>query len=49
MRRILESAAAGRDVGAKKIGDYYASCMDEAAIDKLGVAMEMPEFNYAAP
>jgi putative endopeptidase len=38
MRRILESAAAGRDAGAKKIGDYYASCMDETTIERLGIA-----------
>src|SRR4029077_4132760 len=29
LHRVLEAAAAGRDPSAKKIGDYYATCMDE--------------------
>src|ERR1019366_9266714 len=39
LRAILEEAAkasATRDAVAQKIGDYYASCMDEAAMEKLG-------------
>jgi putative endopeptidase len=39
LRGILESAAAPdskRDAAAQKIGDYYASCMDEKAIDAKG-------------
>jgi putative endopeptidase len=36
LHTILEAAAAGRDPEFKKIGDYYASCMDEAAIDAKG-------------
>ncbi len=36
LHRILETAAAGRDPESKKIGDYYASCMDETAIDAKG-------------
>jgi putative endopeptidase len=38
LRRILERAAAapGEDAGRRKIGDYYASCMDEAAIEAKG-------------
>src|SRR5882724_4894948 len=39
LRTILEEAAKGngqKDAVAQKIGDYYASCMDEAAIEKLG-------------
>jgi endothelin-converting enzyme/putative endopeptidase len=39
LRRILEAAAvpsANRSAEEQKIGDYYASCMDEAAIEKLG-------------
>ena len=39
LRTILEEAAKAdgkRDEVAQKIGDYYASCMDEAAIEKLG-------------
>src|SRR5947209_5526689 len=41
LRDILETAAkAGpkRDPIDQKIGDYYASCMDEAAIEAKGVA-----------
>src|SRR5204863_5663591 len=33
LRRVLEAAATGRDAAAKKIGDYYATCMDESAIE----------------
>jgi putative endopeptidase len=36
MRRVLETAAASRAADTQKIGDYYASCMDEAAIEKKG-------------
>ncbi len=38
LRGILEQAAAAknRDAVTQKIGDYYAACMDEAAIEKLG-------------
>ena len=38
---MLEEAARpdpGRDANTRKIGDYFASCMDEAAIDKAGAA-----------
>ena len=38
LRRILDAAAAGRDPASKKIGDYYASCMDEPAINAKGAA-----------
>jgi endothelin-converting enzyme/putative endopeptidase len=39
LRSILEKAAApaARDANTQKIGDYYASCMDEAAIDAKGI------------
>ncbi len=46
LRAILEEAAtpsAARDAVTQKIGDYYASCMDEAAIDKLGAKPLVPE------
>src|SRR5688572_6051438 len=36
---ILEEAsrpAAGRTAVQQKIGDYFAACMDEAAVEKLG-------------
>ncbi|MGA9355754.1 MAG: M13 family metallopeptidase N-terminal domain-containing protein, partial [Terriglobales bacterium] len=39
VRDILEKAAierAGRTPNEQKIGDYYASCMDESAIEKAG-------------
>jgi putative endopeptidase len=38
LRGILEEAstATNRDPVTQKIGDYYASCMDETAIEKLG-------------
>jgi putative endopeptidase len=39
LRGILEKASvddAKRDAVEQKIGDFYASCMDESAIDKLG-------------
>ncbi len=38
LRQILEAAAASPDVTSKKVGDAYASCMDEAAIEKAGLA-----------
>jgi len=41
LRTILESAAqptADRNAYTQKIGDYYASCMDEKTIDALGIA-----------
>ena len=41
LRRILESAAApnaNRTPTNQKIGDFYATCMDESAADKAGAA-----------
>ncbi len=39
LRVILEQAAiaTNRDAVTQKIGDYYASCMDQSEVDKLGV------------
>jgi len=37
LKRVLEEAAAGSSPSTKKIGDYYASCMDEPAIEAKGV------------
>ena len=39
LHQILEDAAKnpGDDAGKKKIGDYYAACMDTKAIDKMGL------------
>lgn len=46
LRGILEKAStsdASRDANAQKIGDYYASCMDEDAIHAKGLAPFKPE------
>jgi endothelin-converting enzyme/putative endopeptidase len=38
LREVLEEAAAApeRDAVTRKIGDYYAACMDEATVEKAG-------------
>jgi putative endopeptidase len=40
LKDVLEKAAAspGEDPAKKKIGDAYAACMDETAIEKAGIA-----------
>jgi putative endopeptidase len=43
LRGILEAAAAGSDPATRKIGDFYASCMDEAGIEAKGLAPLAPE------
>jgi putative endopeptidase len=50
LRSILEDASkasvarnASTQDATQKIGDYYASCMDEAAIDKLGTQPLLPQ------
>jgi putative endopeptidase len=46
LRAILEDAEktnGTRDAVTQKIGDYYASCMDETAIEKLGLKPLLPE------
>ena len=51
LRTILEEAAKAnfdKPSVQQKIGDYYASCMDEAAIDKLGAAPLTPELKRIA-
>src|SRR5579863_914728 len=50
LREILEDAAKPekRTPNVQKIGDYYASCMDDAAINKKGVAVLKPEFERIA-
>jgi endothelin-converting enzyme/putative endopeptidase len=51
LREILESSAVPsptRTPNEQKIGDEYASCMDTAAIDKLGIAPLQPEFDRIA-
>jgi len=51
LRGILEEAAkanAARGSVDQKIGGYYASCMDEAAIEKLGAKPLAPELERIA-
>jgi putative endopeptidase len=51
VRGILEKAAVdrpGRSVSEQKIGDYYASCMDESAIEKAGTKPLQPDFDGIA-
>jgi putative endopeptidase len=45
LRGILEQAstAKDRDAVGQKIGDYYAACTDEAAVEKLGAKPLQPE------
>ncbi|HEX4345985.1 MAG TPA: M13 family metallopeptidase, partial [Vicinamibacterales bacterium] len=38
LHAILDRASTNKDAETKKIGDYYASCMDEPAIEKKGAA-----------
>jgi putative endopeptidase len=48
---ILEKASAAHAANGsdeQKIGDYYASCMDTAAIDKAGLAPIQPELDRIA-
>jgi endothelin-converting enzyme/putative endopeptidase len=47
LRGILENAAKAtkRDANEQKIGDYYASCMDEDAINRKGIAVLKPQFD----
>ncbi len=47
---ILEKVAtgAGRDAIEQKLGDYYASCMDTAAIESKGLAPIQPELDRIA-
>src|SRR5580704_1373424 len=51
LRSILEAASApgpGRKPVDQKIGDYYASCMDEKAVEDKGIAPLKPELNRIA-
>ncbi len=50
LRSILEQAAAAKDRDAvnQKIGDYYAACMDEAAVNQRGVAAIKPQLDLIA-
>jgi endothelin-converting enzyme/putative endopeptidase len=48
LRRVLEQAAAGRDPASKKIGDYYATCMDEQTINRRGAGPLAPDLKNIA-
>jgi putative endopeptidase len=51
LRQILEQAATdrpGRSAVEQKIGDYYASCMDEAAIEARGTVPLAPALDLIA-
>ena len=51
LRGILEDAADAmrpRDAVTQKIGDYYASCIDETAIEKRGANPLLPELQRIA-
>src|SRR5947209_8366084 len=48
LRGILEEAASGkgqRDAVTQKIGDFYAACMNEPAVEQLGVKPIQPQLN----
>lgn len=47
LRDILETAtkATQRTATEQKIGDFFSACMDEAAINRKGVAVLKPEFD----
>jgi putative endopeptidase len=48
LRKILEDAAKAGDGETKKIGDYYASCMDESRIDARGASGLQPALDKIA-
>jgi putative endopeptidase len=51
VRAMLQKAAADdakRSANEQKIGDYYASCLDEATIDAKGLAPLKPELDRIA-
>ena len=51
VREILEKTTAdqpGRAANERKIGDYYASCMDESAVEKAGAKPLDPDFESIA-
>ncbi len=51
LRQILDRASAAesnRNAVDRKIGDYYATCMDEAAIEKKGLSPLEPELKRIA-
>jgi putative endopeptidase len=51
LRGMLEQAAhpgGDRNAVTQKIGDFYAACMDEEAVEKLGLAAIQPELDAIA-
>jgi putative endopeptidase len=48
LRQLLESAAAQPTADTRKIGDYYASCMDESGIDAKGIMPLQSELDRIA-
>jgi putative endopeptidase len=51
LRGILEQAAATkgqRDTVTQEIGDFYAACMDEPAVEKLGLGALKPQLGAIA-
>ncbi|HVZ23822.1 MAG TPA: M13 family metallopeptidase [Vicinamibacterales bacterium] len=48
LRQILEAAAAKPTSDTRKIGDYYASCMDETLVNAKGTAPLGPELDRIA-
>jgi len=50
LRAILEQASKeqNRDAVTQKIGDYYAACMDESAVESLGAKPLQPELQEIA-
>jgi len=48
LHKVLESASAGTDPASKRIGDYYATCMDEDAIERKGITPLEPDLQKIA-
>jgi putative endopeptidase len=48
LRTILEAASKNADADSRKIGDYYATCMDEPAINAKGAAALDPSLKNIA-
>lgn len=41
----LAKSTQGRNIRQQKIGDYFAACMDEAAVEKLGAKPLQPDLD----
>jgi putative endopeptidase len=42
IKSLLDEAARGGDAGTRKLGDFYASCLDEAGVERAGTAALRP-------